>query len=298
MKNERTEEPRRECLSGYDERSLMTRVGALELCVPQDRDGLFSTAVFERFQHSEKSLVVALAEMYIQGVSTRKVNAIPEVLPQATWLRRYVHFLRNTLDHVPRRRDDHFQQELRWLYDRRDLEEARSDLADWLTRWQAKYPKLTARVEGNMEETLAFYSLLRQHHRHLKSTNMLERFDQEIKRRTHIVLVFPKTQKCLHVARALAIETQENQLEANHPVSEHDPPAGAPPEAAADGRLTAAISGRTGVPSGTPVLPGPNLNRSAQIEYAENSGHYWFRSEAQPQHYPAARDVRRWVQGR
>src|SRR5512138_1629551 len=66
--------------SGYYERSLITRVGKLELRVPQDRQGHFSTQLFERYQRSEKALVSALAEMYVQGVSTRKVKAITEEL--------------------------------------------------------------------------------------------------------------------------------------------------------------------------------------------------------------------------
>ena len=66
-------------LVGYG-RTLVTRVGALELRVPQDRDGRFSTRLFERYQRSEKALVAALAEMYVQGVSTRKVKAITEEL--------------------------------------------------------------------------------------------------------------------------------------------------------------------------------------------------------------------------
>ena len=66
--------------SGYYQRSLITRVGKLELRVPQDRLGRFSTEVFERYQRSEKALVSALAEMYIQGVSTRKVKMITEEL--------------------------------------------------------------------------------------------------------------------------------------------------------------------------------------------------------------------------
>jgi transposase-like protein len=66
--------------SGYYPRALITRVGTLELRVPQDRDGRFSTQVFERYQRSEKALVAALAEMYVQGVSTRKVKAITEEL--------------------------------------------------------------------------------------------------------------------------------------------------------------------------------------------------------------------------
>lgn len=66
--------------SGYYTRSLVTRVGTLELRVPQDREGRFSTRLFERYQRSEKALVGALAEMYVQGVSTRKVKAVTEEL--------------------------------------------------------------------------------------------------------------------------------------------------------------------------------------------------------------------------
>ena len=66
--------------SGYYPRSLITRVGKLELRIPQDRNGRFCTEIFERYQRSEKALVAALTEMYVQGVSTRKVKAISEEL--------------------------------------------------------------------------------------------------------------------------------------------------------------------------------------------------------------------------
>ena len=66
--------------SGYYSRGLVTRVGKLELRVPRDREGRFSTELFDRFQRSEKALVSALAEMYVQGVSTRKVKAVTEEL--------------------------------------------------------------------------------------------------------------------------------------------------------------------------------------------------------------------------
>ena len=316
--------------SGYYGRSLVTRVGKLELRIPQDRQGQFSTQIFERYQRSEKALVSALAEMYIQGVSTRKVKAITEelcghafsasaisavnktldeslelfakrpleevypylvldaryekvrrdgvirsqavqiaiginaegrrqilavalanresqtswkdfllalkgrglrgvefvvsddhpglkraiaeVIPEAVWQRCYVHFLRNARDHLPRKAVDDCMQELRWLYDRRDLAEAQKDLAQWLERWGQKYPKLCEWVEENIGE---FYQLPLQHHKHLKSTNMLERFNEEIKRRTRVVRIFPNEASCLRLIRALAAETHEDWLEAN-----------------------------------------------------------------------------------
>jgi putative transposase len=331
-KGERTP-ARRGYRSGYYDRTLVTRVGKLELRVPQDRHGRFSTELFERYQRSEKALVAALAEMYVQGVSTRKVKAITEelcghsfsaaaisainarldeelaqfagrrldeaypylivdaryerireagvirsqavllaigidwdgrrsilavelanresrsswrdfllglrerglsgvefvvsddhaglkqaiveVLPEAAWQRCYVHFLRNALDYVPRKVDDDCLRELRWLYDRRDLAEARRDLAAWLTKWQATYAKLCSWVEEHIEETLTFYRLPRQHHKHLKSTNLLERLNEEIKRRTHVVRIFPHAESCLRLIRALAVEMHENWLEAH-----------------------------------------------------------------------------------
>src|SRR6201984_928607 len=329
-KGERTE-TRLAYRSGYYPRSLVTRVGTLELRVPQDRAGRFFTEVFQRYQRSEKALVGTLAEMYVQGVSTRKVKAVTEalcghsfsasaisainksldeglrafaerrlseplpylildaryekvreagiivshavlvavavdgegqrqiigvdlanreshsswrdfllrlkerglfgvefvvtddhpglkqaireVLPGAAWQRCYVHFLRNALDHLPRKLADDCLQELRWIYDRRELAEARRDFAAWLTKWHAKHSKLCDWVEENIEETLTYYRLPLAHHKHMKSTNMLERFNQELKRRTHVVRIFPNAESCLRLVRALAVETHENWLE-------------------------------------------------------------------------------------
>jgi putative transposase len=76
---ERTEE-RRGRRNGYKTRNLTTRVGTITLRIPQIRDGVFSTDLFKRYQRSEQALVLALMEMVINGVSTRKVAAITEEL--------------------------------------------------------------------------------------------------------------------------------------------------------------------------------------------------------------------------
>lgn len=323
---------RRGYRAGYYRRSLHTRVGSIELRVPQDRDGQFKTEIFERYQRSEKALMCAMMLMYIEGVSTRKVSrvteelcgtsfsaatvsslskkldeslkgfaarhleeaypylildaryervrvngvvqsqavlialgiswdgrrevlavelanresnhswhnfivrlkerglhgvefvvsddhcgirkAVSEVLTEAAWQRCYVHFLRNALNYLPRKADPDCLVELRWIYDRRNIDEARRDLAAWLRKWQDKYPKLCLWVEENIEETLTFYRLPRAHHKHLKSTNMLERLNEEIKRRTLIVRIFPDEESCLRLVRALAVEIHEEWMEA------------------------------------------------------------------------------------
>jgi transposase-like protein len=319
--------------SGYYRRHLVTRVGRIELRVPQDRQGHFSTDLFERYQRSEKALVMALVESYVQGVSTRKVKRITEqlcgqqfsassvsrmakkldrqlqafagralteefpclvldaryekvraegvvrnravlvaigidwegrrqvlgielanrestgtweeflcglkrrglhgvefvvsdnheglkravakLLPDAWWQRCYVHFLRNAADHMPRKADSDCLTELRWLYDRWNLQEAREDLMRWLSKWQGRYAKLCDWVEENIEETFTFYRLPRQHHKHMKSTNMLERFNQEIKRRTQVLRIFPNEQSCLRLIRALGAEKHEDWIESH-----------------------------------------------------------------------------------
>ena len=63
-------------------------------------------------------------------------RAIAQLLPEAAWQRCYVHFLRNSLDHLPRKGDDDCLTELRWLYDRWNLDEAHQDLSRWLDKWQ------------------------------------------------------------------------------------------------------------------------------------------------------------------
>ncbi len=61
--------------NGVRPRQLTTRVGTLTLRVPQVRDGHFSTELFARYQRSEQALVLALMEMVVSGVSTRKADA-------------------------------------------------------------------------------------------------------------------------------------------------------------------------------------------------------------------------------
>ena len=154
--------------------------------------------------------------------------ALREVLAEAAYQRRYVHFLRNALDHVPRRVDDDCLQELRWLYDRRDLIEARRDLAAWLTKWSGKYSKLTGWVEDNIDETLTFYRLPRQHHKHLKSTNMLERLNEEIRRRkvacraislatarTRALMILAASAVAIHSGRRRRLEQRRGSFRAS-----------------------------------------------------------------------------------
>ncbi|MFQ5814625.1 MAG: IS256 family transposase [Anaerolineae bacterium] len=89
---------RRGYRNGHRLRQLTTRVGALTLHVPRDRAGRFSPALFGRYERSEKALVLALQEMYLQGVSTRKVRTITEALCGTTFSKDQVSALAQRLD--------------------------------------------------------------------------------------------------------------------------------------------------------------------------------------------------------
>lgn len=167
-----------------------------------------------------KEFLVTLKERGLRGVEfivsddhAGLKRAIGEILPEAAWQRCYVHFLRNALDYLPRKADDDCLQELRWIYDRRDIKEAQQNLAAWIGKWQGKYPKLVDWVEESIGETLTFYRLPKSHHKHLKSTNMLERLNEEIKRRTRVVRIFPNVESCQRLVRALCVEIHEKWLE-------------------------------------------------------------------------------------
>jgi transposase-like protein len=84
--------------NGYKPRTLRTRVGTLKLLVPQDREGTFSTRLFSRYQRNEKALVLALMEMYIEGVSTRKVKEVTEELCGTSFSKSLVSQLAGSLD--------------------------------------------------------------------------------------------------------------------------------------------------------------------------------------------------------
>ena len=84
--------------NGHKPRMLRTRVGTLSLLVPQDREGTFSTRLFSRYQRNEKALCLALMEMYVEGVSTRKVKEVTEALCGTSFSKSLVSSLAGSLD--------------------------------------------------------------------------------------------------------------------------------------------------------------------------------------------------------
>jgi putative transposase len=322
-------EERRSQRNGYKSRQLYTRVGTLALRVPQTRDGQFYPALLERYQRSEKALVLALAEAYIQGVSTRKMKMITEQLmgrefssasisrfsatldaeldswrerslqkeyryviidaryescrvegkiidiavlialgidsegyrhvlgietawgetgdswdrfigglkqrglegvrlftsdahpgihpaikkhyPGAVWQRCQRHYSVNALDLVPKSQRDDLYKMLMHAWDADTYKEAKKRLDQISAHYQNKYPDLAEFISEHGWETLGVYDAAPvEHHKRLRTTNMIERVNQELKRRSKVVRIFPNPASCVRLFSALLKEWHED----------------------------------------------------------------------------------------
>jgi len=324
---ERTDE-RRGQRNGYKRRTLRTRVGTLNLLVPQDREGTFSTQLFARYQRNEKALVLALMQMYIEGVSTRKVKDVTEELcgtsfskslvsrlageldselerwrkrplgekaypylfvdaryekarvehrivsegvlivygvgedgyrevlgvevadteseatyqelfrglkgrglrgvrlvtsddhpgleaaisrhfQGASWQRCQFHYSKNLLKLVGSKKRAELAEGLREVFACPTRETALAVAGELADRWRGSHPQVAEHIEEHIEECLACLSFPASHRKRIRTTNGLERFNQEIKRRTGVVRIFPNREACLRLVSAMAAEQSE-----------------------------------------------------------------------------------------
>jgi putative transposase len=327
--HERTE-ARRGYRNGSRGRQLKTRVGTLQLLLPMDREGTFRTELFERYQRSEKALVLGLMEMYLEGVSTRRVKEVTEALcgtsfskstvsrlvgeldvdleawrarpldvaypylvvdaryehvrvdgqvtsqgvlvvkgvredgrreilavdvadteseatydalfaslkdrglsgvrlvtsddhrglvnaierhfQGAAWQRCQVHVMRNALGKVARKHQKALAGDLKAVFTAPSLAWARRSAEGVVERWGESHPKVAQWFEESLEASLACFAFPEGHRRRIRSTNGLERFNQELKRRTRVVRIFPNREACLRLVTALCVEQSEEWL--------------------------------------------------------------------------------------
>jgi putative transposase len=313
--------------NGFKPKTIKTRIGPLELAVPQVRGASFYPSALERGSRSEKALCLALAEMYVQGVSTDKVTRITEqlcgceisssdvsratakldeefqkwrtrplgaikylildaryekvreagcvrdcavltaigidsegrrsvlgvsvslseaevhwreflksllarglhglelivsdahaglkearlaCLASVPWQRCQFHLLHNALAHVPKEElKREVIDDLRGVLHAADLTTAQDQLRRVVSKYQKQAPKLAAWMEANVPESLTVLRLPPAHRKRLRTTNMLERLNRELKRRTRVATLFPNADSLLRLVTAVLIETSE-----------------------------------------------------------------------------------------
>jgi putative transposase len=318
---------RRGHANGFKPKTVETRLGRLELSVPQTRGVEFYPSALERGTRSERALKLAIAEMYLQGVSSRKVTAVMQELcgldvtsmdvsravrslddefqkwrerplgeikyllldaryekvrvagtvvscallvaigmtadgqrtilglsvslseaevhwreflaslqarglhgvrlivsddhsglaaalqarfPGVPWQRCQFHLAQNMLAYVPPSLSQREASiELRAVFNAPNRMEADRLLAMMVQKYQAAAPKLAAWLESNVPEGLTVFDFPAEHRRRLRTNNMLERLNREIKRRTRVATLFPNEASLLRLATAVLMETDE-----------------------------------------------------------------------------------------
>lgn len=326
---ERTEE-RAGYANGFKDKTVKTRFGKIRFDIPQTRGVEFYPSALERGLRSERALTLAVAEMYLNGVSTRKVTKVLERMcglevtsmdvsraakqldehlgewltreigetpyllvdaryekvriggrvlsssvliavgvrsdghreilgtsvslseaevhwreffaslqqrglhgvrmitsddhaglkaarearfPGVEWQRCQFHLQQNAAKYVTRqaKRKD-VARDLRGVFDAPDRTQAERLLNMAIDKYRTEMPKLSDWMEENVHEGLAVFSLPDAHRRRLRTTNMLERLNKEVKRRTRVASLFPNEASLLRLVAAILMETNDDWL--------------------------------------------------------------------------------------
>ena len=127
----------------------------------------------------------------------------------AGWQRCRVHFMRNALGHVPRKQHQMVASVIRTIFVQDSAEEASGQWREVADRLRDRYPALSDLMNESEEDVLAFMKFPKEHWRQLSSTNPVERFNKEIKRRTYVVGIFPNDQAVIRLVGSLAVEQSD-----------------------------------------------------------------------------------------
>jgi len=324
---ERTEE-RRGYANGFKAKTVKTRLGELPLRVPQTRDSEFYPQSLEKGLRSERALLLSIAEMYVQGVSTRRVKRIVEelcgmdvsstqvsraavelddllsawrerelgqyrylildaqyekvrqggqvldaavliacgvdadgrrdvlgcsvslseaevhwraflselkdrglygmelivsdaheglqaarraVFPSVPWQRCQFHLQQNAGQYVPTvGQRGPVAADIRAIFNAPDRDEAERLLERFVERYRKAAPKLASWAEEALPECFTVFSLPPSHRRRLRTTNLVERLNEEIRRRTRVARLFPNEASCLRLVSAVLMEIAED----------------------------------------------------------------------------------------
>ena len=137
------------------------------------------------------------------------VNAIRRHFQGTSWQRCQTHFSRNMLDHTPKALQPEVKEELRRLYESVDLESARKVRDQIIKTYESKAPKATALLDEAFDDITAVLALPLKYRKRLRTTNGVERLNQEIRRRERVIRIFPNAASVIRLMGALLMEHDE-----------------------------------------------------------------------------------------
>ena len=136
-------------------------------------------------------------------------KAIQSSFVGCSWQRCKVHFMRNILAHVPAKGKAAFAEKLKQIWLQPDMESAKAYANNLMDTYEKQYPEAIDVLEAGLEDSLQFYAFERIDARKISSTNLLERLNREIRRRTAVVGVFPSLDSYVRLLTTYLIEYSE-----------------------------------------------------------------------------------------
>jgi putative transposase len=169
-----------------------------------------SEATYQEIFRSLKSRGLSGVELVVSDEHEGLKAAVARHFQGASHQRCQVHYSRNLLGMVGAKKRKELGADLRGIFaapDRRSALDLASSVAQ---KWREKgHEKIACHIEEHIEECLSCLSFPESHRRRIRTTNGLERFNQELRRRTRVVRIFPNREACLRLVSALAVEQSE-----------------------------------------------------------------------------------------
>ncbi len=137
--------------------------------------------------------------------------ALRAVFPSILWQRCQFHLQQNAQSYIPKQEwKVEVARDIRHIFTAATLPEAQRLLSLSIDRWKEKAPQLAAWMEQNIPEGLSVFQFPEEHRKRLRTSNVVERINKEIKRRTRLACIFPNEASCLRLVTAIVLEISDD----------------------------------------------------------------------------------------
>ncbi len=172
-----------------------------------------SYATYKGFFSDLKHRGIKTVDLIISDGHKGIKRAARESFVGSSWQLCTVHFKRNLFRIVPKKLIGDVLEELGGVIKAKDIHDAHTASHIMIANYEEKHPRLAKYLNDNLGDIMSFLAFPKAHRKKIHSTNVLERFNKEIKRRTKVVGAFPNENSVLRLLVPLAVETNANWLD-------------------------------------------------------------------------------------
>lgn len=158
-----------------------------------------------------KSRGLQSPKMVISDAHSGLVSAIKQSFLGTSWQRCTFHFIKNILDHLPKKNTAEARQELKDIFRTSKLSQARKLKEEFMVKYQEtkRFQKALQTLDEGFEDSMQYHAHELEHHVHLRTTSMLERQNKEIRRREKVISIFPNDQSAIRIIGSVLMDIEE-----------------------------------------------------------------------------------------